>query len=270
MKKKPLTEEQKKEKQLLKLSKDYDFVVADYNIDVTLPVEEQVHRMVDAASDLQTEICQCSDKIKYDDFDKVSQISEGIDKSTYLDFVRISSLKAVDKLQEKAISKFESDFEKRLLITNLRKSFLESYMNGEDLKITDDDGYKYEQFDDYTSEDFEKILEDSANTRIHINLVLCRNYKRISNAAVYITKGELTNKDFKNLVDWQHYAEGGYPSPSSPSRIWKIFKEYNYALRLLDKYQYQHTIKPLHHEFGLDVTLREEHEVSHPWNKEID
>ena len=35
MKKKPLTEEQKKEKQLLKLSKDYDSVVADYNIDVT-------------------------------------------------------------------------------------------------------------------------------------------------------------------------------------------------------------------------------------------
>ena len=48
-----------------------------------------------------------------------------------------STVQALNELKEKAIAKFESDFENRLFISNLRHSFLESYMSGYDLKITD-------------------------------------------------------------------------------------------------------------------------------------
>ena len=115
----------KEERQKKKLQKVYNRVDSELQL-AGKDTAEKMHILVDAACDVQAEICKVSDSIKINDLETVQELTQ-IDKSTWLDFVRIASLKNVGKLQEKAISKFEEDFEQRLFITNLRKSFLESF-----------------------------------------------------------------------------------------------------------------------------------------------
>ena len=271
-KKKDLTQEEENQIKLEKLKKVYDEISDEYNLEGK-DIIEQIHILVDVADDLMCEICSTSDDIKINDFEKVKEFTS-IDKKTYLDFVNICALKNNDALKEKAISKFEEDFAQRLLITNLRHSFLESYMNGDELKITDEDNEEYKPFTDYKSDDFEQVMQDSAKKREYLNLVLWKKYKRIAKAAEYITKLELTYKDFKNLVDWQHYRDGGYPSPTSPSKIWAIFDRFNYAHRTLTKWGYENTANELKKEFGLNISENIPNPMKHPWmenkEKEID
>ena len=262
MAKKQLTAEEKKEKRLQKLAVIYGQVDEELHI-AGKPINEQVHILVDKCNELQGKICQHADSIKIDDLTKVQDITD-IDKKTYLDFVNICALKNKDKLKEKAIAKFESDFENRLFISNLRHSFLESYMSGYDLKITDEDNQEYKPYSDYKSEEFEKIMEDSAKTRMFINDVLYKEYKKYAAAAEYITKLELNYGDFKNLVDWEHYKEGGYPTPTTPAKLWSIFNKYAHAMNLMSKYEFVQQ-NDLNKEFGLDVKLMNPQPVKHPW-----
>lgn len=259
---KQMTEEQKKERKLQKLYIYYAKADSELNLagnDVNL----QVRKLVNSCLDIQREICKSSDSIKIDDLTKIQDITN-IDKKTYMDFVNICSLKNNDKLKEKAIQKFESDFENRLVIANLRHSFLESYMSGNELKITDGDNYEYKPFNDYRSEEFEQIMEDSAKKREYINKVLYGQYKTYAKAAEYITKLELTYGKFKQLVDWEYYKEGGYPSPTTPAKLWSIFNRFNESIRLIDKYGFtQH--EALKKEFGLDLNLVNPVPVKHPW-----
>lgn len=264
MAKKQLSEKEKKEKKLQKLYHKYLEVDGELNLSEK-PVDKQVRTLVGACMDIQAEICKMSDSIKIDDLLKVQDITD-IDKKTYMDFVNITALKNNDKLKEKAISRFENDFSNRLVIANLRHSFLESYMSGDDLKITDQDNYEYKPFEDYKSEEFEKIMEDSAKTRMYINDVLYKQYKKYAAAAEYITKLELNYGDFKNLVDWEYYKEGGYPSPNTPAKLWSIFDKYAHAMNLMTKYEFKQQ-NELNKEFGLDITLTKPVPVNHPWMK---
>lgn len=262
-KKKQLTEEEARQLKLDKLRKFWEAANDEFGLsDKT--VVEQVHILVDAADELMCTICEQSDKIKIDDLAKVQELTP-IDKKTYLDFVNICALKNNDSLKEKAIAKFEEDFAKRLFITNLRHSFLESYMNGDELKITDEDNEEYKPFTDYESDDFNEIMQDSAKTREYLNTCLWRQYKSIAKAAEYATSLELSYADFKKLVDWQHYKNGGYPSPASPSKIWSVFNTFNHAHRLLSKYEYDETRKELCKEFGLVIEEVTPQPVDHPW-----
>ena len=262
-KKKVLTPEEEKEVKLKKLRKFYDNANEELNLKGK-SVIEQVAILVNRCDDLQCDICKNADMIKIEDLEQVQQLTK-IDKKTYLDFVRIAALKNNGKLKEKAITKFENDFNDRLLSTNLRHAFLASYMDDKDLHITDEDNQEYKPFTDYQSDDFAEVLEHSAKIREYLNLVLWQQYKAYAKAAEYITNLKLNYKDFKNLVDWQHYKDGGYPSPSTPSKIWSIFNKFNYAHRLLTKWGYNETANELNKEFGLLITEGTPNPVDHPW-----
>lgn len=262
---KKLTDEEKVDKKMQKLYRYWLDANQEFNLEGK-STNEQVHILVDACDALMTEICQISDDIKINDLAKVQELTP-IDKKTYLDFVNICSLKNNDKLKDKAITKFEEDFNNRLFITNIRHTFLESYMKGEEMKITDEDNEEYKPFKDYKSDEFENIMQDSTKKREYLNLVLWKRYKNYAKAAEYITHLELPYKDFKNLVDWQHYKEGGYPTEKSPSKIWAIFDKFNYTHRVLTKWGYDETGNELKHEFGLEVNEKTPHPVDHPWKK---
>lgn len=229
-----------------------------------LTITEQIHKLIDAANETHKLVDEQMREIKEVDYVKAFELTP-IDKPTYMEFVRICSLKNNDKLQDKAIDKFAEDFDQRLFTTNIRHSFLESYMNGEDLKITDEDNQEYKPFTDYKSEEFEKIMNESASKREYINLVLNRRIKQLGKAAEFITDGELKFKDFKKLADFEYYKDGGIPKEDSPSKIWKIFQTFNDSYRLMNKYGYTQETYDLKNEFGLDITLHEPNYVAHPW-----
>lgn len=261
--KKQLTQEEEKKKKLSKLEKFYNAANEELSLS-SHTIKEQVAILVNKCDEMMNDICANSDEIKINDLQRVQELTK-IDKKTYLDFVRIAALKNNGKLQEKAINKFEDDFNDRLLSTNLRHAFLSSYMDDKDLHITDEDNKEYKPFTDYQSDDFAEILEHSAKLREMLNLVLWKKYKDYAKAAEYITELELSYRDFKNLVDWQHYKEGGYPSPTSPSKIWAIFNKFNYSHRLLTKWGYDQTRDELNTEFGLKITEVAPKPVDHPW-----
>lgn len=271
-KKSNLTQEEKNQRKLQNLSKYYELAKGEGIVELTGDPIDDVHNLVMRCVDIQHEICGISDSIKYDDYEKVQEFT-GIDKGTYLEFVRICALKNNDKLHDKAIKRFEADFEKKLLNTNLRYSFLNSYMNNDDeIKITDSSNEEFTKFEDYVSEEFNKIIEESTKKRERINLVLRRQYKMYQNAAIYISKLDLTNSDFKELVDYEVYKQGGYPSPTSPSKVWALFNKYARSLRLMQTYKFMQ-FDNLNNEFGIDVKLGVPHPQQHPWmreEKEID
>lgn len=97
-------------------------------------------------------------------------------------------------------------------------------------------------------------------------MVCRRQYKKYSNAAQYITNMELRASDFKNLVDFEVYKEGGYPKPSTPAKAYNIFDKYDRAVRLMNKYKFTQ-YADLNREFGLQVTLTSPEPVEHPWMK---
>lgn len=262
---KHLSAEEKKERKLQKLYIYYAKADSELGLEGK-DVNTQIQNLVTACLDIQAEICKSSDSIKIDDLTKIKDITN-IDKKTYMDFVNICALKNNDKLKEKAIQKFENDFENRLVIANLRHAFLESYMSGNELKITDGDNYQYKPFSDYKSEEFERIMEDSAKKREYINKVLYGQYKTYAKAAEYITKLELTYGKFKQLVDWEYYKDGGYPSPTTPAKLWSIFNRFNESIRLINKYGFTQQDE-LCKEFGLNIELTTPHPVKHPWMTE--
>ena len=240
---KQMTEEQKREKKRQKLYSYYAKAESELGLSGK-DINIQVQNLVTACLDIQAEICKSSDSIRIDDLTKIQDITN-IDKKTYMDFVKICALKNND-------------------IANLRHSFLESYMSGNELKITDGSNYEYKPFADYRSEEFEKIMEDSAKKREYINKTLYGQYKTYAKAAEYITKLELTYGKFKQLVDWEYYKDGGYPTPTTPGKLWSVFNRFNESLRLIDKYGFtQH--EALKKEFGLNITLTNPAPVNHPW-----
>ena len=128
-------------------------------------------------------------------------------------------------------------------------------------------GKVHEFFDEeelFTDEEFEKIMEDSAKKREYINKVLYGQYKTYAKAAEYITKLELTYGKFKQLVDWEYYKEGGYPSPTTPAKLWSIFNRFNESIRLVNKYGFTQQ-DGLCKEFGLNIELVKPVPVKHPW-----
>ena len=268
--KKNLSEEEQKSAKLAKLEKSYFAVVESGIIDETMTVTEKVQKLIEAAVKLQGEIFGKSDEIRIKDLEKVQEFAN-IDKGTYLDFVKICVLKNNDKLKEKTISKYENDLNKKSHIISLKQTFLNSYMNGKELQIADDEADEIKKsIEKRSCDEFEKIMQDSAKKREYITTILNRKYKTLAKAAEFVSNGELIQKDFKSLVDWQYFADGGYPTPKSPSKIWSIFNKFNYAYRTLEKWGYNKTSETLNEEFGLVISTTEPKPVVHKWQKNSD
>ena len=261
-------EDEKFEKRRKKCKKSYDALAEQLSLTGS-PVED-VHALIQQGQKLQCEICKASDSIKITDYEEANKLSP-IDNATYKEFVSISAKKLDGKLTEKAYAKFEEDFNYRLFITNARHTFLSTYMSDENLKLANDEDTTFEPFEEHESNNFEKILERSAQTRLYINHVLYGQMRMLGEAAEYITNGDLTPKRFKLINDFEYYINGGYPKPETPAKLWSIFNKFNEAYRVMDKYKFTQQ-GDLCDEFGLDITLNEEHPVVHPWmiNDDID
>ena len=141
---------------------------------------------------------------------------------------------------------------------------MNTYVADQALRLADSDDDKFDPFNDHASAEFEKLLEKSASTRIYINESLYPQLKDLASAAEYITNGEITYKEFKQLNDFEYYKNGGYPSPNSPSRSWSIYDRFAQAHRMMKKYGFDQADE-LAREFGLNIEIGEKHPVMHPW-----
>lgn len=253
----------KKEKENARKQKIYQSLEIEYGLS-NMSLNEKIHKFIEEYNKIHESIDEETNKI-LEDLEKVQELTP-IDKPTYLEFVRICSLKNNDKLHEKAITKFEQEFYDKLYNTNIRHTFLESYMNGDELKITNEDQEEFTPFENFPSKEFEDIMQNSATIRENVNLFFRKKQKQICTAVEYITDEELKAKDFKRLADFEYFKDGGKPKEDSPSKLWKIFEQFGSVYRLLDKWGFEYVNKELKDEFGLDIQLRQPNLKEHPWD----
>jgi len=254
-------EKKKKENRLKTVQKSYENLSP--SIGFTGDPISDVHKMVEYGQEIQSQICKLADSIKIDDYEEANKITP-ISKGLYMEFVNVAVKRMMGKLNEKVSEKLDKEFGTKLLDLNMLNTFLNTYVADQDLKLADSDDDKFEPFNEHESEEFQNLLEKSARTRISINENLYPQLKELGNAAEYITNGEITYKEFKMLNDFEYYQNGGYPSPTSPSRSWSIYNNFANAHRLMDKYKFDQA-KELSKEFGLDITVGPKNPVMHPW-----
>lgn len=221
-------------------------------------VAEQVRALVFAANDVLTEICENADKIKINMYEDAADIID-IDKSSWKEFAKLAYKVAQGNIKDDLFEKTEDATHEKMYILGLRKSFINTYVkNGSEAVFIKKDEVPYEipNTETFSNEDFESLLLDAVNVRHYINTVLWPTFKNFAMAAFYITKGKLTNKDFKNLVDWEHYKNGGYPTEKSKPKLWAIFDKFDYAYRLMNEYKFNQ-LDALKRQFGLIIDLKE-------------
>lgn len=255
-------ERKENKKMMSKLQKMYEEVKEELGLSGS--VNDQVHALVDACDSIQGEIDKVNDSVRIDDLSKVQEITP-IDRSTYLEFVNIMVTDNNGKMNDEKVDKFEQDFYQKLFITNLRHAFLNSYMKGDSIQITDDDNEKYTPYGVFESTEFDKLIKDSASKKDYVNNVLKPRYRKYATVAKFITGDKMTTSEFKHLVNFQHYKNGGYPNASTPSHLWSVFNKFNQAYRLLANYGYTDVNASLMHEFGLEVQTGESHPTAHQW-----
>lgn len=257
MAKKKLSKEQKLRE---KCAASYDAVMQMVGINpIDDDVPAQVRKLVFAANDILTEICQNADKIKIDLFEEVKEIVP-IDVTRWKEFVDLSARTTNGTISDDTLQKYEDKFQESQYIINLRASFIKSYVqDGTEAKLPDKDTTERPEVDmTYSNPDFEKLLIDATRVRIYLNQVLWPAFNQMREAAMHITDMKLQPWEFKDLVDWEHYKRGGYPNENSKPKLWSIFNRFDYALRLMEKYGFTQQNKLLK-KFGLEVELEPAH-----------
>lgn len=258
-KKKELTEEEKHLKQMDKCKPFYESLKEE----LRLEGDEigQIHQLVKAGCDLQKQICIEADKIKIDGFER-AQTMLTIDKSTWTEFIKITTKKIYGNLSEKSVDKMNDKIEMKRYLTNLQNAFYDSYLADEDLKIVDEAGDSDVKFDSTEDKEFAQLIEEYAKIKDYINNVLYKRYDCLSKAAYFITNGKLNKTDFKDLVDWEYYKDS--ENPDYPSRSWQIYNKFARMYRLLTNYEFDQT-SDLDYEFGYEIELKTPHPTIHAW-----
>ena len=221
-------------------------------------VNEKVRALVFAANEVLTQICENADKIKIDMYDEASEILP-IDKPRWKEFAKLAYKVAQGDIKDSMIEKTHEKLHESLYISQLKKSFFDTYvMNGSTAMFVKKDDVPYDGLNNdntFSDDDFEQLLLDAVNVRHYLNTVLWPAFKNFAQAAFYITKGELEYKHFKDLVDWEHYKNGGYPSEKSKPKLWAIFDKFDYSYRLMYKYGFNQ-INALKRQFGFEIELK--------------
>jgi hypothetical protein len=258
---KKLTPEEKRQKKLEQCSQVWSVIKEELKISDDLSDVEKIHKLVYAANDLQSLICTEADKINIEGFEKAEEMLT-IDKSTWSEFVKTVAKKLYGNLSEKALEKLNNGLEKKRYLSNLRQSFYDSYLADETLKIVDEAGKSDSSFDEVEDTEFAEHIEECAKIRDYINNVLYKQYNALADAAFFVSNGKLERKDFKDLVDWEHYKDS--EDPKFPSRSWPIYQKFDRMVRLMTEWEFDQ-LKDLNHEFGINPQLGTPHPVTHPW-----
>lgn len=251
-------------------AKAWDELDEMYNLKSLGTPELQVNKLVLAANDVFTSICEYADRIKIDIYEELKEdlpCFEGTDKcvlssSTWKNFVNLAAqTEKVGTLNENVKLKlFQTETESGYNAA-LKKNFIDSYINGEEMRFPEQEEIVHQPNDikNFSSPNFDKNLTDAIQIRNKLNDELWPFFRKHAMAAEHLTKIEY--KDFKDLVDWEHYKRGGYPSENSKPRFYSLIERADRAIRLLQHYGFEQGTS-IPNSFGWNLDIKEPH-VAH-------
>lgn len=248
---KQASRKQKYEKRMEKIFKE---VQQEHHFEDVTDRDGQIHCIVEAAMALQKEICETADHIKVDLAEMVEQDFK-INKSDFQEFVNLGYRISHTFLKEKSIQKYNEKLKEKQFSIMLRDSFFASHcVDNTTPTILDPASVDIPEATGFQSEEFDKYLEEGIQCRRKINEELRPAYKKLQIAAEYVSDFKLTGNDFKKIVDFEYYKNGGYPNENSKPKLYAIFERFDDAGRLMQQYHFEQYDK-LEQEFGLSVTF---------------
>lgn len=224
------------------LQEAYSAVCRMLNLRPHMSVNEQVHKMIYAADDIQVKICEAADHIKVNAYDKVKEWwpELGIPKPTWLELVHIRRLQRHTTLSDDFIDKIARSFDAAKNITALRMTIIDAIKtnNLEHANIATIDSEKKLEFESTETlpEDFITLLNECADLRDKIDTEMWPSMRLIGDAFCYLTKEKY--QVFKRLLDLWHYRNGGWPSEKTPPLVWKPIAGFLATYDLLERYDF--------------------------------
>lgn len=233
-----------------KLGKSYDIACDELGLNGHTKHEQSI-MLIDAGDALMGEICGEADSIKIDDYEEVKDRTN-ISSGDYQKIVALGYRTSKKNLSEKARMKLEQEVNANIFKASVSKSVSET---GDFVFDVDNEGANLEP--EINDSDFEEIFNKSVATRTHLNDVLWKHYRLYAEAFIYLHDLEYSYSDYKLLVDYQHYRDGGYPKPTTPGKHVSFIARVNKILRLMDdfKEKYPYFWEGLNDNYGIDVNF---------------
>lgn len=257
----------KKELHTLRCASAYEELNEIYNLSDKGSPESQVHELIMRANDVLTQICEHADMIKIDLYEDVADSlpkeDDGekslISAGAWKNFVSTAAQVQKSGILDKVCAKYERQEKSNAFNDALRDNFLRTYLNGGAMEIPEPssiDVVKKDKIETFTSPDFDINLSKAVTIRHKLNDELWPEFRKHAEAAEHLT--QIPYADFKDLVDWEHYKRGGYPTETSKPRFWAMFEKVDRAVRLLRQYEFSqgHSIPK---QFGWDINISERH-----------
>ena len=224
----------------------YEDYVENEFIDSKLPVNEQIHQIVDLGIELMGIICSTADKITIVGYNSVkSQINKNITKEDFVEIIKFVSHHMDNNSADdtKLTQKMLKEIDKSVFKINFKRVFYNQFIEFNDFAVTETpENIVFPKIKYSTNnKKFKEIVNSCAKARQYLDQKLWPQYKEYAALAEYVSHGDLNYDRYKKLVDYKYYTGNDDKRFQTQDKRWeKLVKNFLDAYRLCKKYDYNY------------------------------
>lgn len=224
----------------------YEDYVENEFIDSKLPVNEQIHQIVDLGIELMGIICSTADKITIVGYNSVkSQVNKNITKEDFVEIIKFVSHHMDNNSTDdtKLTQKMLKEIDKSVFKINFKRVFYNQFIEFNDFAVTETpENIVFPKIKYSTNnKKFKEIVNSCAKARQYLDQKLWPQYKEYAALAEYVSHGDLNYERYKKLVDYKYYTGNDDKRFQTQDKRWeKLVKNFLDAYRLCKKYDYNY------------------------------
>ena len=224
----------------------YEDYVENEFIDSNLPVNEQIHQIVDLGIELMGIICSTADKITIVGYNSVkSQVNKNITKEDFVEIIKFVSHHMDNNSTDdtKLTQKMLKEIDKSVFKINFKRVFYNQFIEFNDFAVTETpENIVFPKIKYSTNnKKFKEIVNSCAKARQYLDQKLWPQYKEYAALAEYVSHGDLNYERYKKLVDYKYYTGNDDKRFQTQDKRWeKLVKNFLDAYRLCKKYDYNY------------------------------
>lgn len=224
----------------------YEDYVENEFIDSKLPVNEQIHQIVDLGIELMGIICSTADKITIVGYNSVkSQVNRNITKEDFVEIIKFVSHHMDNNSTDdtKLTQKMLKEIDKSVFKINFKRVFYNQFIEFNDFAVTETpENIVFPKIKYSTNnKKFKEIVNSCAKARQYLDQKLWPQYKEYAALAEYVSHGDLNYERYKKLVDYKYYTGNDDKRFQTQDKRWeKLVKNFLDAYRLCKKYDYNY------------------------------
>lgn len=232
------------EEKMKKYKQSYDAIKYQAGIAEHENESEKIRKIIILASESKTEFYRKSDEIKQDLFDDAKEYVpfENSDRRQFMDIINIVARAEDGKDLNKIHDKFNESISRDVLINSTKKSVLDKYVMNPLTEVVVPVDFSQEiilpEVEEEPSTEFIDLIKRGVVSLQYIKDIIKPMLKTYEEAAIYVTGGKMTPKEYKTLLDWYHFRDGGYPTPTTKPKMWSLIYNFWVAYKTASTYGY--------------------------------